>query len=459
MSEPMNIFSNQSLNLEKIKAIGYDMDYTLIHYHTHLWEQLAYDTLLEYIHNHYTPTPNLTFDPTAVIRGLILDIELGNILKVCQFGQVNTAYHGHTPLSSAEIDELYGKETVHLAKERYVFLNTLFSLSTGCLFSQLIDANDRQQLKQTYTYYALYAMLKQATVYTHLESKLKNTIMQNPEKYIDQNPLTIEALKEQKACGKKLFLVTNSNWQYTDAIMSHTFNHSCDHKNWQSLFDLIICNAQKPRFFSSDQDAFMVDTATQMLKPCLKISHEHKIYHGTNAHLVEEFLKTSGKEILYVGDHMYTDINVSKRVFGRRTCLIIRELESEIQALNDYQTTIQELITMRRQRNQLTQQINRMMLDADLHQMPLLNIQSLNESVHTLSEIIVKYEEKVNQINNKKWGLHMKVGLQKSHLARQIERYADLYAAGVYAFHYTSPNCFFDNISRPMPHEINFWPL
>jgi hypothetical protein len=53
----------------------------------------------------------------------------------------------------------------------------------------------------------------------------------------------------------------------------------------------------------------------------------------------------------------------------------------------------------------------------------------------------------------------MKVGLQKSHLARQIERYADLYAAGVYAFHYTSPNCFFDNISRPMPHEINFWPL
>ena len=94
-----NIFINQSLDMRTIKAIGYDMDYTLIHYHTLLWEEEAYHTLLQHLHDQHTKTPDLKFNPDLVIRGLILDIELGNILKVCQYGQVKFAAHGTTKLS------------------------------------------------------------------------------------------------------------------------------------------------------------------------------------------------------------------------------------------------------------------------------------------------------------------------------------------------------------------------
>ena len=39
------IFCNRTLNLRSIRAIGYDMDYTLIHYVTEAWERRAYEHL------------------------------------------------------------------------------------------------------------------------------------------------------------------------------------------------------------------------------------------------------------------------------------------------------------------------------------------------------------------------------------------------------------------------------
>ena len=37
-----NIFTNRTLNMRSIRAIGYDMDYTLIQYRAAEWEALAY---------------------------------------------------------------------------------------------------------------------------------------------------------------------------------------------------------------------------------------------------------------------------------------------------------------------------------------------------------------------------------------------------------------------------------
>ena len=42
---PRGIFCNRTLNLRRIQAIGYDMDYTLIHYRMRAWEQRAYTSL------------------------------------------------------------------------------------------------------------------------------------------------------------------------------------------------------------------------------------------------------------------------------------------------------------------------------------------------------------------------------------------------------------------------------
>lgn len=65
---------------------GYDMDYTLIHYDVNAWEGRAYEYGLKNLAEMGYPTEGLKFDPDLVIRGLIVDKECGNLIKVDRFG-------------------------------------------------------------------------------------------------------------------------------------------------------------------------------------------------------------------------------------------------------------------------------------------------------------------------------------------------------------------------------------
>src|SRR5262245_43013522 len=82
------IFCNRTLNLRSIRAIGYDMDYTLVHYRVAVWERHAYEHARKRLLERGWPVANLTFDPEFAILGLILDLEFGNLVKASRFGYV-----------------------------------------------------------------------------------------------------------------------------------------------------------------------------------------------------------------------------------------------------------------------------------------------------------------------------------------------------------------------------------
>ena len=52
--------------------------------------------------------------------------------------------------------------------------------------------------------------------------------------------------------------------------------------------------------------------------------------------MVENSLGIHGDEILYVGDHIYTDVSQSKVHLRWRTALICRELEDEVSAISSH---------------------------------------------------------------------------------------------------------------------------
>ena len=120
------VFCNRTLNLRSIAAIGYDMDYTLVHYNVEQWERLAYDHIKQKLVDQGWPLEDLEFDHQAVVRGLIIDKDLGNILKANRFGYVKQARHGTWPMDHAIMRKVYGRTIVDLAEDRWVFLNTLF---------------------------------------------------------------------------------------------------------------------------------------------------------------------------------------------------------------------------------------------------------------------------------------------------------------------------------------------
>ncbi|KAI3993269.1 hypothetical protein MKX01_010012 [Papaver californicum] len=145
---PRGIFCTRTLNLLSISAIGYDMDYTLIHYNVKTWEGQAYDYCLDNLRNMGYPVDGLEFDPDlgrylSVIRGLVLDKERGNLVKADQFGYVKRAMHGTKRLSTRSVSEIYGRELVDLRNEsKWEFLNTLFSVSEAVAFMQMVDRFD-----------------------------------------------------------------------------------------------------------------------------------------------------------------------------------------------------------------------------------------------------------------------------------------------------------------------------
>ncbi|NWI71804.1 5NTC nucleotidase, partial [Todus mexicanus] len=70
----------------------------------------------------------------------------------------------------------------------------------------------------------------------------------------------------------KVFLVTNSDYKYTDKIMTYLFDFphgpkpGSAHRPWQSYFDLILVDARKPLFFGEGTVLRQVDTVTGKLK-------------------------------------------------------------------------------------------------------------------------------------------------------------------------------------------------
>lgn len=102
-NSPRGIFCSRTLNLRSIGVIGYDMDYTLMHYNVMAWEGRAYDYCMVNLRNMGFPVDGLAFDPELVIRGLVIDKEKGNLVKADRFGYIKRAMHGTRMLSTREL--------------------------------------------------------------------------------------------------------------------------------------------------------------------------------------------------------------------------------------------------------------------------------------------------------------------------------------------------------------------
>ena len=72
-------------------------------------------------------------------------------------------------------------------------------------------------------------------------------IIENPHACIVYQPELRAKLEEIRERGTKLFLGTNSHFEYMHVIMKATLG-----EGWESLFDLNIANCRKPLFFSGD---------------------------------------------------------------------------------------------------------------------------------------------------------------------------------------------------------------
>ena len=54
------------------------------------------------------------------------------------------------------------------------------------------------------------------------------------------------------------------------------------------------------------------------------------VYSGGNCEVLSKLIGARGKDVLYVGDHIFGDVVKSKKIRGWRTFLIVPELNEEV---------------------------------------------------------------------------------------------------------------------------------
>jgi HAD superfamily 5'-nucleotidase-like hydrolase len=460
------VYCNRTVNLRSIRAIGYDMDYTLVHYRTEGWERAAFEQACVLLARRGWPVDGLAFDARSVIQGLAFDLELGNLVKATRFGYVIRAQHGTRLLPFEEQRVAYAGTFVDLAEERWEFMNTLFSLSEASLFAQLVDLLDAGRVPGVTGYAELYRAVTDALDEAHAQGELKARIVADPDAYVELDPEVPLTLLDQRHAGKALLLITNSEWAYTQAMMTYAFDrHLPGSMTWRDLFDMVIVGARKPSFFSHRQPAFaVVDPDRGLLAPHRGPLVRGGMYLGADAMQVEESLGLSGSEILYVGDHLFGDVHVTKAMLRWRTGLVLRELEAEIAALRAFRPTeerLRELMTAKTvvDRRLASLRLSRLRL-RDGYASTDEATEGLDDRIRTaiveataLDAEIAPLARAAGEVGNPTWGPLLRAGNDKSLFARQVERYADLYTSRVANLLAETPFAYLRAARGSLPHD------
>ncbi|MFQ5554742.1 MAG: HAD-IG family 5'-nucleotidase [Acidimicrobiia bacterium] len=446
------VFVNRTLNLRSIKAVGYDLDYTLVHYDAARWEERAFEHAKRRLGDEGWPVSALRFDAKTVIRGLAIDLATGNLVKATRFGYVIRAAHGTRFLGYDEIRTTYADTLVDLGADRFVFINVLFSLSEASLYSQLVEVIDAGDGPAGVGYAGLYAAVRTALGGAHREGDIRQDILADLDRFVVRDPDTVLALLDQRHAGKCLLLITNSDWSYADRIMTHAFDPFLPSGTWRDVFDAIVVSADKPSFFTSDNALFkVIDEEHSLLSPHFGTIDQQSVFYGGCARRVETSLGLSGDEILYVGDHLFGDVHFSKALLSWRTLLILRELETEVSSAIEFKPTQRRLVELMSRKQQLEAEIGRLTLAQQRANKGYVtgvvapetaSLQAARSAISELDDEIAPLAVAAGAIRNEAWGPLMRAGIDKSLFARQVERYADAYASRV------------SNLLAPGPHAM-----
>lgn len=252
------VFACNELDLDEINVYGFDYDYTLACYKKslhYLLYNLGRDILVEKF-KYPKEILKLDYLPGFAVRGLHYDIEKGLLLKLDSFLQIQfgTVYRGLTPVSDAEVLQLYKNRIIPIAyvegtkgqheirgSAKMVQLADLFSVPEMCLLCNV--AEFFIQNGKSYHPEILFRDVKKSISASH--PIMHSYVTKNVGQYIDTNHNLREYFKRLVDAKKQLFLVTNSPYYFVNKGMEMLAGD-----DWQKFFDVVIVNARKPRFFT-----------------------------------------------------------------------------------------------------------------------------------------------------------------------------------------------------------------
>lgn len=453
------VFVNRTLNLKRIRYLGFDMDHTLVRYNSAAFEELAHRIMIEKLvkdKGYPQSILKLNFSYDRAIRGLVIDKAQGNVLKLSRYSAIRVSYHGIKPIDYREQTRLYKSVYIDLRDPNYLSIDTSFSIAFAGLFMQLVDLKDGAEANTLPDYVKIADDVTAVLDRAHRDGSLKDEVRKNLDKYIVKDPSTVAGLERYKKHGKKLFVVTNSDYSYTKLLLDHTITPFVkEHKGWQDLFDYVITLSAKPSFFTGNQRFLKVDPETGLMSN-MDRKLEPGIYQGGSANLFTNDLDVAPDEILYIGDHIYGDILRLKKDCAWRTALVVEELEDEIAKERQAMPVLEQINKHMELKFPLEIKIDKL-ISEQIEKGDHAHDEAIRKMLGEISELdkqispLIKQQQ---QMFNPYWGEVMRTGIDESYFAYQVDRFACIYMAKLSDFLGTSPRTYFRSQRRPMAHDL-----
>lgn len=455
----MGIYVNRTLNMKQIAAIGFDMDYTLVRYDSEAFEVMTYKEIkkkLCELRGYPKVVNDLKFQINLAIRGLVIDKPHGNVLKLSTYSKVKHVYHGLSEMDFKTQQKIYQGLTIDLnVSDRFAIVDTTFSIAYCVLYMQIVDLKNKHPELNLPDYKTIEEHLIDALDISHRDGSLKSEVKKNVKKYIVQDEQTVTALERFKRHGKKLWVITNSDYEYSKLLLDYAVNPFLkEHKSWDELFNIVITASNKPKFFTDKLPLLKVDPKSGMMKNHHGLI-EDGIYQGGCAQTVQKSSGLSGEQILYLGDHIYGDVLQIKKTCNWRTALVIDELIHETDANHKTAEISLEINELMKQKIELEQKLDDL-FDKEIEKgkkPDKAKIQDHFQKIEKVDKKIGKLIRSHSQHFNEYWGETMRAGVEPSRLAGQIEKYACIYMSKVSDFVDYSPRTYFRPKKKTLPHE------
>lgn len=472
LADAERVFVNRNLKLADIEWFGFDMDYTLALYNQEAMDALSVRVTVDDMIRRGYPSSlrDLHFDTRFPIRGLLVDKQEGNILKMNRFKVITKGYHGTKRLSKWEIETLYTHKRVRPGTPRYHWIDTLFGLSEVTAYAAIVDALEARGGRVDYA--RVFQDVRDSIDAAHRDGRVHGEVTAHPSLYINPDPRLPETLHKLRSAGKKLFLLTNSPREYTEKVMSYIFagpEGQChgQYTSWRHYFDIIVTRAGKPGWFRGTRPFYECEGIGRKLAG--GSLERGRIYEEGNLEDFERYLGVPGSQVLYVGDHIYGDILKSKKESAWHTALVVQELDQELSAhalsctdmarqreLRDAREALEDNLRFHARRmREWGQQGDRDPSGPSTLERARAE-REMNQLRIKLSEVNAAHADLDRKINHRfhpYWGSLLKEHAEMSSFGVQVSGFADIYMRSVSCLCHYSPRQFFRSTRDLMPHE------
>jgi HAD superfamily 5'-nucleotidase-like hydrolase len=471
------VFVNRDLRLSGVTWVGFDMDYTLAIYRQERMDALSVELTVERLIKRGYPAAlkDVRYDTRFPIRGLLVDRRYGHVLKMDRYKVVHRGYHGMKRLEQKVVEELYHDKRIRPHTSRYHWIDTLFALSEVTSYAAIVDLLERRG--ESVDYDRLFHDVRASIDEAHADGTVYKMVTGSFADYIERDEELARTLHKLRSAGKRLFLLTNSPWSYTDAVMSYLLGHAMpEYPSWRHYFEFVVCSAQKPRWFQEGRP--LMERDGDVLRNIRGSLERGKAYEGGNLAELERLLEVRSSSILYVGDHIYGDILRSKKETSWYTAMIIQELDSEVRAHEASAADQHRKRTLEERREELEDELRyyqarfkelsrghagngngngnggaRSGAEAERQRAKRAVERVRAELRSNLAEQEV-LGERISTEFHPYWGSLLKEQNEMSSFGLQVDAYADIYMRRVSCLGSYSPQQYFRSPYDLMPHEL-----